>query len=77
MLMVKNKRNKTHFMETLRRFFEGGLPPPLPPPLDLRLGVDLVDDDARDSPRPPDKVGRSKPNNVGGCSATVYLNVKF
>jgi hypothetical protein len=74
MLMVKNKRNRTHFIDIFLR--RGGLPP-LPPPWDLCFWEGRAEDETRDSPRLPDKVGRSKPNKVGGCFATIYLNVEF
>ena len=79
--MVKNKRKMTHFMESRRRLLVGGLLPPLLrlplPVLALRFGVDLRGADEREPPSPQDKVGRSKPNSLGGCFATIYLNVKF
>lgn len=77
--MVKSKRKITHFIEKRRRLFEGGLwpPPPLrlpPPALLVRFCVGLREAEERDPPSPRDKVGRSKPNSLGGCFATNYLN---
>ena len=63
-------------METRRRFFLEGS---LWLFVFFDLGLEAVferEEGRRDPDSPPDRVGRSNPNNVGGFFATIYLNVK-